>query len=602
MTKIQQLISSPFFLLVFLFSSLLIQAQDNYQLRISSIDKDSSFLEDTLVLQTNFVSRSACIEYVNKLPALLQAKGFVTASLDSIQYDSSFARIVLFVGDSYHWIMVDTRQVDRLLLTSVGWNEKMFTGTPMDPFQVKNLEEKIINYLEIRGYPFAKAYIDSLAFENDKVNGLLKVEKGPLYKIDSIRVYGDVNVSNRFLQRYLDIPNGSIYNKEKLKRITKRLSALSYLEEERVSNLTMLGTGSVLNLYLKPKRSSQFNGLFGFLPNNDQLSSKKLLITGEVNVNLRNALGAGETFGLAWQQIQVKSPRLNIIYQHPYLFNSPVGLDFAFDMFRKDSTFLNIIMQLGAQYFLSANRGGKLFIQRFQTIVNGINKNLVLQNRSLPREADVSSFNVGIDYEYYNTDFRYNPRKGNEFRMIGSVGTKKLKKNNEILELKDPGDPLFDFERLYDTVKLKTYQFRTRVISAKYFPLGLRSTIKASLNAGIFQSGSIYRNELFQIGGFKLLRGFDEESQYVSQYAVASIEYRYIIGQYSFFYVFTDGGWGRNNSQETRVNHNYFGTGLGMAFETKPGIFNLAVAVGKRDDTPFNLRQSKIHFGYISYF
>ena len=34
-------------------------------------------------------------------------------------------------------------------------------------------------------------------------------------------------------------------------------------------------------------------------------------------------LGAGETIGLNWQQLQVKSPRLNIIYQHPYLFNTP---------------------------------------------------------------------------------------------------------------------------------------------------------------------------------------------------------------------------------------------------------------------------------------
>ena len=97
-------------------------------------------------------------------------------------------------------------------------------------------------------------------------------------------------------------------------------------------------------------------------------------------LNLKNALGAGETIGLNWQQLQVKSPRLNIIYQHPYIFKSPVGLDFAFDMFRKDSTFLNVNFQLGAQYILNINQSGKLFIQRFQTIVNGINTNYILQN------------------------------------------------------------------------------------------------------------------------------------------------------------------------------------------------------------------------------
>ena len=57
----------------------------------------------------------------------------------------------------------------------------------------------------------------------------------------------------------------------------------------------------------------------------------------------------------------------------------------------------------------------------------------------LPDEADVSSVNVGVDYEYNNTNYRLNPTKGNEFRIITSVGTKKIKKNSEVLELKDPG-------------------------------------------------------------------------------------------------------------------------------------------------------------------
>jgi hemolysin activation/secretion protein len=156
---------------------------------------------------------------------------------------------------------------------------------------------------------------------------------------------------------------------------------------------------------------------------------------------------------------------------------------------------------------------------------------------------------------------------------------------------------------LYDTVKLKTYQFRVRLTAAKYFPLGnKRSTVKTAINAGLFESGSIFRNELFQLGGYRLLRGFDEESQYLSQFAIATAEYRYLVGQNSYFYVLADGGWGANNALNAGRNYTYFGTGLGLAFETKAGIFNLAWAVGKRNDTEFNLRQSKIHFGFVNYF
>ena len=602
--KIQSLFPAALLFCFFFCFQQSIFSQKNYRLYTRCIDKENGFLEKEIVLQSSFVSRNACTEYLSKLPALLQAKGFVTASLDSVAYDSAFANLVLFIGRQYKWAKIHTAPADVEILALNGWNEKLFTGKPMDFTLVKNMQERTLNYLENNGYPFGKIFLDSLDLDADSVSGVLKIEKGPLYKIDSIRLYGNAKVSNYFLQHYLDIRNGSIYNKNKLVNIPKKILELPFLQEEQPSNLSLLGTGSVLNLYLKQKRSSQVNALIGFLPNSDQSSAKKLIITGEANIHLRNAFGGGESIGLNWQQLQVKSPRLNIFYQHPYVFNSPVGLDFSFDMLRKDSSYLNINLNLGARYILNESQSGKLFIQSFQTIIStgGINDAQVIAFRRLPDIADMSVLAIGLEFEKNKTNYRYSPRSGYEFKVSGLAGTKNIKKNNELLELKDPNNPGFDFETLYDTVKLKNYQLRIAGVLAKYLPLGKQSTFKAAINAGIFQSENIFRNELFQIGGYKTLRGFDEESEYVSQYVIATAEYRYLIGLNSYFFGFVDGGWARNNSRISKYSHTYFGTGLGLALETKAGIFNLAWAVGKRDDTPFNLRQSKIHFGFVNYF
>jgi outer membrane protein assembly factor BamA len=593
----------PISILAFLLLYVRVSAQNSYHLYIRCVDKDSAFLTHAGV-SSGFANKIACTEYVNQLPAYLRSKGYVTASLDSVHYDSACANIVLFAGSIYKWAKIDASQIDISLLQQIGWREKMFDEKPMDFANIQLWQDRILNYLENTGYPFAKVYLDSLQLDDEKVSARLKADKGPLYIIDSIRVYGNAKISTDYLQRYLDIRNGSTFSKEKLLRINKRMKELTYVEEEHPAKLIWLGSGSILEMYLKQKRSSQVNVIVGFLPNNDQLFSKKILVTGEANIKLKNAFGNGETIGLNWQQLQVKSPRLNIVYQHPYLFHSPFGIDFAFDMFRKDSTFVNINMQLGAQYILNIHQSGQLFIQRFQTIVNGVNTNFILQNHQLPDEADISSTNFGVDYDFNNTNYRLNPTSGSEFHVTTSAGSKKLKKNNQVLDLKDPGDPNFNFDKLYDTVKLKTYQFRIRVTAAKYFPIGgqNRSTVKTAINGGFFQSGNIFRNELFQIGGYKLLRGFDEESQYLSQFAIGTLEYRYLVGQNSFFYVLADGGWGRNNSRNTKGRYTYFGTGVGLAFETKVGIFNLAWAVGKRNDTELNLRQSKIHFGFVNYF
>jgi outer membrane translocation and assembly module TamA len=67
-------------------------------------------------------------------------------------------------------------------------------------------------------------------------------------------------------------------------------------------------------------------------------------------------------------------------------------------------------------------------------------------------------------------------------------------------------------------------------------------------------------------------------------------------------FAFTDLGWARNNTFTELASHFYFGSGFGIALETKAGILNLSYAVGKRDDGQFNLRQSKIHFGFVSIF
>ena len=572
-----------------------------YVVKYQAEDIDSISLFQQIPLQTRFNSLNEAGLYIIQLPGLFQANGFITASIDSVRYDSTSAHVALYLGKKYQWTSIRTRPGDEGLLQAIQWPRRSFSG-PVDFVLLKTWQQRILDHLEDNGHPFGKVFLDSIGLDEGQVSGVLHIDQGPVYKIDSIRLHGDAKVSNEFLQRYLDIPNGSIYNRTKLQSISKKLAAISYIEEERPSDLSLLGTGSVLNLYLKARKSSQVNALIGFLPNSEQLQgTKKLLITADVNVLLRNAFGNGETMGLVWQQLQQRSPRLNLVFDQPYFLRSRFGLNFMLEMYKRDSVFLNINMNLGTGYRLDENRSASIFLQRRQTIVSGINSASIIQSRTLPREMDVSSLNLGIGYNYNNTDYRFNPRKGNELILSGSAGTKKVRKNNLILELKDPFDPSFNFERLYDTVKMKAYQFRVTAGGAHYFPLGGQSTIRTGVSAGIYQSASYFRNELFQIGGFKLLRGFDEESQFVSQYAIATVEYRYRVSLNSFFFVFADGGWGKHQLEAIN-SHTYFGTGIGLSLETKAGIINMAWAIGKRDDTEINLRQSKFHLGFASFF
>ena len=573
------------------------QQAERYSLQIQYSGKDSSFDPRLYHIPAYFNNQLQCREYVKQLPLLLQRKGFAEASTDESHFDSIFARITLHIGPRYQWWNIRPDSIEESVIRQVNWPKP---DAPLEFAELENLQERIIQAYENIGYPFAATRIDSLQFNGYRLNALLHLSRGPLYHIDSIRIIGKARISKTFLEKYLSLPKGCVYSQDKLKDISRRLAELPFLTEQQPHDIQLLGTGSILNLYLNPKKNSQVNFLIGFLPANNL--TNKLQLTGDVNLLLKNSFGKAETILVNWQQLQLQSPRLKLGYQQPYLFKSPFGIDFGFDLFKKDSSFLQINALLGIQYLVSAHQSGKLYLQQQSTslLASGIDTNLVKSTRQLPAIADVKSVYAGLVYEYNRTNFKLNPQKGLEFSMNLNAGIRRVTKSNSILELKTPG---FDYNRLYDSVQLRSYQFRIQLQGARYTKTGKRSTLKSALQAGWIESEQLFRNELFQIGGFKLMRGFDEESIFATRYGVLTNEIRYLLGTQSYLFAFSDLGWTKNLHSQINSSNQFISGGIGIVFETKTGILNMSFAAGKRNDVPFNWRSAaKIHFGFVSYF
>jgi outer membrane protein assembly factor BamA len=589
-------------LILFLLIAFIPPAHAQYALHVNLVSPDSLLRAASLGIPPNFKDRAACTEYIYKLTDMLRNRGFTAASIDSVHLDSAAAFLQLYIGERFTWSIIRTRPADAQLLNAAGWSSKKLQGKPatLDHFQSEELS--LLNYLEDNGYPFAKISLDSVMINQGAINAVLSIEKGPLYKIDSIRIVGTAKISVQFMERYLGIPEGSIYRKDRLLMISRRILELPFVQEERPWSVNMLGTGSILNLYLKPKKSSQIDALVGFLPGTDAEGNNKLLVTGEATVVLRNPFGNGESLGLDWQQLQQASPRLNVNFSEPYIFHSPYGVNLTFSLYKKDSSYINTDGILGIQFNASMNKKASVFIETAGCTVLNIDTAQIIATRQLPEVADVSSLSLGATYDYNNTNYKFNAVRGNELSFVGSVGTKRLKKNAEILRLKDENDPSFDYGTLYDTVQTSAYQFRLNLAAAHYFELSHASTIRLAGNAAWYQSPKIFRNELFQIGGYRLLRGFDEESILASEYTVGSLEYRYLIGMNSFLFSFVDAGWAKNDVPGYAINNVYVGIGVGLAFETKAGIFNMSYAVGKTNSDPFLFREAKIHLGYVNFF
>ena len=572
-------------------------AQKECKLIVKHIDSSENLIND-LQFPLAFSTKDKCIDYVKQLPQLLMTKGYISASVDSVWEDSSSVQLLLFTGKKYRWDSLHVDEKDWPLLNQLGYNHSSFNSKPFDQQKVNVIYNQLLDYFASNGYPFSKIYLDSIVLNNGLISAKLYIDKGVLYHIDTIIVNGNIRLSKNFITRYLDIQEHSVYQQNKLDKIDSRLAELSFLQQIQPHTISMLNTGAALNLYLQNKQSNQINALIGFLPANQQTGGK-LLVTGEADLNLHNPFGNGETIGLNWQQLQSKSPRLNLLFERPYLFHSPVGINLNFELYKRDSFFLNIYFKAGLQYNISTKQSVALFVQFNKSNVLSVDTSFVIATKKLPDIIDLASTALFFQYDFNNTNYRFNPRRGNELQVLTGFGRKYIHENNIILQIRDTS---FNYKSLYDTVQQKGYTFRSALSAARYFPLGKQATFKTALNAGWLQSRNYFQNELFQIGGYKLLRGFDEESIYTNLFAVGTLEYRYLLAQNSWFFVFTDIGYAAYETNSVKYNHTYTGVGTGLAFETKTGIFNISYAVGKRNDLKWDLRQSKIHIGFVSLF
>ncbi|HSK13955.1 MAG TPA: BamA/TamA family outer membrane protein [Phnomibacter sp.] len=571
--------------------------QEGFRLMVAPLDSSAMGYK----VRTTFPSKEQLEKYLQALPSELLSKGYLAASVDSIKIDSTTATIALFLGPRYSWSHIDVDAAYRPLLQELRLpGAKGKRGTK--PFAYEDLRERLLDHFEENGYPFAGVGYDSVQVQGSSLSGKLVIDKGVFYRIDSIAQSGSLRQTNAFIHRYLGFTPGEPYQRSKLEKIGQRLNELPFAQQQRPWDLSMLGTGAVVNVYLEQRRSNILNVLLGVMPASTQTPGNKLLVTGDANILLRNSFRAGETIGVNWQQIQYQSPRLNLMYEQPYLFGSKAGADIFFDLFKKDTQFVNLQLRLGMPYEFDLTRSGKVFFHYQQTNVTWVDTNYVLQTGRLPDLAASTASSLGVDYTINTTNYRLNPRTGHEVRFSVLGGIKRIAPSQEIENLKDPSDPNTGFAALYDTLELKTYQVRIKAQAAKYFPLGRSSVVKVGVNGGLYQSGNYFRNELYQIGGFRLLRGFDEESIFARQYLVFTSEYRLLSGRNSYFFGFVDGGYAGYKDRDLEMGHGYLGSGLGLVLETKNSLINLSWAIGKRNDLPLDLRQSKIHLGLINFF
>jgi len=569
--------------ILFIFSALTCFSQQKFFLEIKHLKPDREL--EKINYSKSFISKTDLQKELRNYLLQVYDRAYLAASFDSIQQDSSHTIAYLNSGAIYKWARLRKGNVDEGILSEVHFRERLFDEKPLYYKDVKKLQEKILVYCENNGYPFASVRLDSIAISENQISASLNLNKNMMVKIDTIEIKGNAKISRVFMQNYLGIKPGMLYNEKPVKQIGKRIKELAFLKEAKPAEVIFSDKAAKIILYPSKKPSSQFDGIIGLLPDN---KTGKVLFTGDVRLRLQNALAHGELLDLNWRRLQVQTQDLKVRAVYPYVFSTTLGIDYAFKLYKKDTTYIDVDQNIGIQYLLTGGNYFKVYVNNKSSSLLST-KGLQFQT-TLPEHADIRSTVYGIGIKEERLDYRFNPRKGFSLTLNTGAGSKRIKKNQALKQ------------EIYDTLKLNSVQYNADLESAVFIPFFERNTIKAGFMGAFLQADNVFQNELYRIGGLKSLRGFDEESILASSYGILSLEYRYLLEQNSYMFLFFDQGYYEKKTIRETIHDTPYGFGTGISFETKAGIFSLQYALGSQFNNPIQFRTGKIHFGIVNYF
>ena len=583
-------------------------AQSQFLLQLKALDKEEDFLKKKLKFEETFSDSVSLTQELQKIIRQLQGNAYLEASVDQLQKQDSVYIAHLSVGNLYEWASLKNGNVEKAFLSKVGFRERLYQDKPFYYKDLVKLQESLLEYAENNGYPFASVWLDSLHIEGSNVSAILMMDKNQLTFFGEVNVIGDAKISQTYLQNYLGINAGEPYSKAKVLKIRNRIKELPFLNEKQNATITFAGEKATPNVFLAPKKASRFDFIFGFLPNSNATTGpnpeiRRFQITATFEADMHNQFGLGERIFVEFEQLRPETQDLELQFAYPYILNLPFGIDTKFNLYKRDTSYIDVISDLGIQYLFEGGNYLKAFWNRTSTNILNVNQQFILQSRRLPSSLDVSNSSFGLEYNLQKLDYRYNPRKGWALLVRGGAGLKQIKKNNTILGLEDPEDLEFRFESLYDTLNLNTFQYKFSSRVEGYLPMFSNGVLKGSVRGGaILSEHAVYQNEQFRLGGNRIMRGYDEESIFATRYAIFTLEYRLLLGQNSYLYAFGDYGYVENKTASLDRIERPLGIGAGITFETGVGIFGFSLALGRLSDKSFDFRNTKTHFGYVSYF
>jgi len=554
--------------IVLIFAHFSCLGQERYTLRLY----ETGSQVETTVPEVCFKDSIHVLRYLRDLQYRSIKKGYLLSSIDSLSFVGHAVTAQFFRGPRTEKVRIYVSVDDRRMINELLREKKtQLPYSEVAPSDLGVTMRVLLQELLDTGHPFASVKLDSCSIREDLISGKLSIQKGIQIRWSEIRIKGDSLIPEKLISSIIQMKKGDLYSESLFSVISERIRQIPYLQELKPAEVLFTQEGAQLFLYVRSVPVSNVNGMIGLQPNP---ATERVGITGDVNLKLTNILHRGEQIALSWRSIRAGTQALNSSLSFPFLFGTAFGTEAGFQLYKRDTSFLETRSLLGMTYSLKGGDQLKVFYQRHAS-------SLLSSGSSLNALNGFVNNSYGFSYSQRAVDYLPNPSRGLIIHAETAVGSRTALTADSIQERKT-------------TV-------RAGLNINWFLPMAKRHVLRLSTSFENYHAPLIYTNELYRFGGLTTLRGFNEEEIFASTKLISSIEYRFLTDRNSHAFLFFD------QSIYEKRSDNYlrdlpFGFGAGFSFGTNIGIFSISYAQGKQLNNPILLRNGKVHFGYIAFF
>lgn len=566
-----------------------------------------SYQPDSLanIKALNTVLRSGSVydtAYIKKqIPGLekkLLSEGYVFQKFRGLKVKGDSCVVSWQVGPSYK-LGFETDSVGQNIFRQAALTGILEKELCIDTGSRSYVAKTISRFLSNNGYPLSQVYFTHMFRDPDSLITNLKIITGPYIVFNDIELPEKSGINKAYLRNMLGLQREGPYNTSVILDIDRKINNLSFLKLSQAPKISFLAERATVFLPVSDQKASKFDFLIGVLPTVVD-GVRKWNVNGEFLADFVNKFGRGERLGLQFKRLTLEDQFLKLNAAIPFIFSSPFGVNGDFEIKRNRNISIDLTGNMGASYFINTQNQLKVFWTYKSSDLLNPDLDKIKAAGSLPKNLDLRFQGGSIEYSYSHLDYVFNPRKGVNLRILTSLGNRTIIKNQQILSIEG-----VNFEAKYDSLGRRNLQLITEIEIDHYTPaFGIGTFRNRILWSHKYNNGTLVQNELYRIGGNKILRGFDELSFLTDLYLMYSGEFRLILDRNSYLNLpFVDLAVlrNRNNISDDRLIPAY-GIGMGMNFATKAGIFNISFAAGNYNNVGFDFANTKIHFGYLNLF